>query len=162
ARVNRNPPHVTYVLNPAINQPEYGLNADHAYWVSGLQLRAQTRDNPPNTASLDTVNLGQIDVFSHGFGVADAPALPTQYTPCVITGGTTVPASPCFAQSKDWGEPSFQPVADRLDITVTNIGAMTIHVDRAHVTCNAALNVQTDGPLTVTLKGSICERQVSF
>ncbi|HUP91085.1 MAG TPA: hypothetical protein VM074_02475 [Solimonas sp.] len=154
ARVDRNPAHVTYVLNAATNQPEYGLNADHAYWVSGLQLR----DNPANTAALDTVSLGQIDVFSHGFGVGDAAPLATQRAPCVIDDGAEIPASPCIAQSRDWGPAQAQPVADVLDLVASNIGAVTIDVDRARVNCDAVVNVQSDGPISVSLVGAKCSQ----
>jgi len=152
ARVDRNPPHVTYVLNAAINQPDYGLNADHAYWISGLTLR----DNPANTAPLDTLSLGQIDAFSHGFGLADAAALPTQYAPCLIDGGTTIPVMPCIGQSKDWTEPAPQAVADRLDLNTTNIGAVTINVDRAKLSCNPLVNLDSDGPVVITFVGAQC------
>ena len=39
ARVERNPAHVTYVVNPARNYPELDLVGDHAYWLSRLKLR---------------------------------------------------------------------------------------------------------------------------
>ena len=36
ARVDRDPAHVTYVVNPKMDFPEAGTVADHAYWLSGL------------------------------------------------------------------------------------------------------------------------------
>jgi hypothetical protein len=45
------------------------------------------------------------------------------------------------------------PVADTIDLTVTNVKALTIDVARAHVDCNVKLNVTSDGPVAVTLAG---------
>ena len=39
ALVDRNPPHVTYVVDPARDSRKYGVVANHAYWVSGLKVR---------------------------------------------------------------------------------------------------------------------------
>jgi hypothetical protein len=51
-------------------------------------------------------------------------------------------------------------VRNRLDIVAENISALTIDPSRAHVSCGAALNVTTDGPVSVTLAG--CGRTESF
>ena len=40
AVVNRNPFHVTYVVDAARDSHKYGVVANHAYWVSGLKVRA--------------------------------------------------------------------------------------------------------------------------
>ena len=45
------------------------------------------------------------------------------------------------------------PKQNRLDIVATNISEVTIHPKRARVNCNAVVNVQSDGPITVTLAG---------
>ena len=37
--MRRNPAHVSYVVNPTMDFPDRGTVADHAYWLSGLQLR---------------------------------------------------------------------------------------------------------------------------
>jgi hypothetical protein len=50
--------------------------------------------------------------------------------------------------------------ANRLDIVARNVSAVTVHVQRARVGCDAALAVDTDGPLMVTLAG--CNRQVRY
>jgi predicted esterase len=147
--VDRNPAHVTYVVNPKMDFPEMGGPANHAYWVSGLALRDSSGDAPRGT----------IDVRSEGFGVADPLPGPTQYGAGALTGGS-LPAIAFTSQSKQWGPVPPALVRDRLDITGQNVGSVTIDPSRARVTCGATLNVKTDGPLTVTLAG--CGRTQSF
>ena len=50
----------------ACKSPTWGLNANHAYWVSGLSTRSG--------------DLGTVDAFSHGFGLADPVVNPEQET----------------------------------------------------------------------------------
>ncbi|HEX6460275.1 MAG TPA: glucodextranase DOMON-like domain-containing protein [Thermoleophilaceae bacterium] len=148
-KVNRNPAHVTYVVNPKMDFPEMGGPANHAYWVSGLTLRDSSGSAPRGT----------IDVRSEGFGVSDPVPGPTQHGAGALTGGT-LPAIAYTSQSKQWGPALPAPVRNRLDIDAQNISALTIDPSRAHVSCGAALNVQTDGPVTVTLAG--CGRTEHF
>jgi len=135
------PPHVTYVLNGMANEPEHGLNGDHAYWVSGLQLRNLSASPP----------IGMIDVFSHGFGVGDAAATPTHYESGEMQGSAVL--EPYQMQSRDWEAAPDIPVQDQLDIVATNIRAVTINPERAQVSCQAKLNVKSDGPITIRLEG---------
>ena len=146
-RVVRDPAHVTYVLNGMMDEPEVGLNADHAYWVSELQLR-DASVTPP---------VGTIDVFSHGFGVGDPMPTPTHFESGELQGTPSAqfPSGlrPYELQSRDWEAVSTIPKENRLDIVATNISEVTIDPKRAHVTCRAEVNVQSDGPITVTLAG---------
>jgi hypothetical protein len=148
-QVNRNPAHVTYVVNPTMDFPEMGGPANHAYWVSGLKLRDPSGSAPNGT----------IDVRSEGFGVGDPTALPTQHGAGALTGGT-LPAIAYTSQSRQWGPTPPALTRNRLDITAKNISALTIDPSRAHVSCGATLNVTTDGPVSVTLAG--CGRTQSF
>jgi hypothetical protein len=59
--VDRNPHHVTYVVNPGMDFRNVKTVADHAYWLSGLELRDATGQAP----------LGEVDALSRGFGVPD-------------------------------------------------------------------------------------------
>jgi hypothetical protein len=60
--------------------------------------------------------------------------------------------------SQTWGAaPSTSP-SDTIDINATNIRSAKITVARADVDCNVALNISTDGPITITLPG--CNRVV--
>jgi hypothetical protein len=150
AAVDPNPAHVTYVLDAARDRPSLGIVGDHAYWVSGLTLRSQA-----HTASNGDPE-GQIDVFSHGFGTGD-PAAGSQPGTGTLSGGNMGPLS--FASlTQTWGPVPPAPAADTLDVNATNIATATIDVTRAHVDCNATVNVTTDGPITLTLAG--CNRTV--
>ncbi|MEA2153365.1 MAG: hypothetical protein QOI18_1598, partial [Solirubrobacteraceae bacterium] len=140
ATVDPDPAHVTYVYNPTMDFPADGTTAGHAYWVYDVALR-----NPSGAAPL-----GTIDVRSHGFGVGDPTPSATQTGAGVLTGGQ-IPAIPYTSQSKGWGAAPAQPASNALDISATNVSAVTIDAKRAKVKCNAQLNVTTDGPLTVTL-----------
>jgi hypothetical protein len=148
-KVDRNPAHVTYVRNPTMDFPGVGTTADHAYWLSGIDLRDGSGSAP----------IGKIDVVSDGFGVADPAALPTQHGAGALTGGN-LPALAYTSQSKAWGPAPPKPKADALHIDAQNIGSVTINPQRARVSCGAQLDVTTDGPLTVTLAG--CNRSQTF
>jgi hypothetical protein len=137
--VNPNPPHVTYTYDVGMQEPDWGLNANHAYWVSGLSTRSG--------------DLGTVDAFSHGFGLADPVANPEQET-----SGTS--GSFVFTGSvRTWQQPQQIAASDELDLTLTNIAAVTIDPHRAHIGCDADLHVTSDGPATVTLAG--CHRTIS-
>jgi len=137
--VNPNPPHVTYTYDVGMQEPEWGLNANHVYWVSGLSTRSG--------------DLGTVDAFSHGFGLADPVANPEQET-----SGTS--GSFVFTGSvRTWQAPQQIAATDELDLTLTNIATVTIDPRRAHIDCGANLNVTSDGPATVTLAG--CDRTIT-
>jgi phage tail protein X len=138
----RDPAHVTYVFNSEMDEPRFGMNADHAYWLSGLTLA----DPAAGTQ-------GTIDVVSHGFGVGDPEPQPTQYSAGALTGGALAPVVAYEQQSKTWGPVPAAPTADVLEITASDIATVTIDAVRARVSCNAEIRVHTDHPLAVTLSG---------
>jgi hypothetical protein len=108
--------------------------------------------------------LGAVDVRSHGFGVGDPAAGETQHGAGALTGGT-FGAIPYTSQSKTWGAAPSAPKQNQLDITASNVSAVTIDAKRAKVDCNAKLEVSTDGPLEVTLaecKGKSTSRTFTF
>ena len=147
AEVDRDPAHVTYVLNPKMNFPEVGTVADHAYWLSGMRVRDAGGEAPR----------GLIDVRSEGFGVGDPPVSATQ------TGGGTHQGGfvqTYVSRSKTWGKVPSAPVRNRLNITATNVSRVVVNPQRAKVRCDAELAVETDGPLEVVLEG--CSRTVRF
>jgi C-terminal binding-module, SLH-like, of glucodextranase len=148
-KVNRNPAHVTYVVNPTMDFPKVGTVADHAYWLSGMKLRDASGDAP----------LGTIDVRSHGFGVGDPSPGPTQHAAGTLGPGT-LGQLPFKRQSKAWGSTPHEAKANQLDITAKNIRSVTINAARARVTCNTKLVVKSDGPLTVRLTG--CKGKHAF
>lgn len=147
------PAHVTYVRNPLMDDPGAGLVGDRAYWLSGIETRAQ--------------ELGTIDVASGGFGAA-APAVAqsTMENAVIPSNGVylgtgfdqpdkrpALPANPYTREYRHLGPPAPQPPTDRLTIVARNIGKVVVDVQRARVTCGAKLDVKSDGPLTVELLG---------
>jgi hypothetical protein len=138
--VNRNPVHVSYTYNPTMDFPADGTSAGHAYWLYAIALREAGGQAP----------IGTIDVRSEGFGLGDPPVNATEKSAGTLTGGQ-IPAIPFTSETKTWGKAPSAPKHNALDITATNVGAVTIDAKRAKVTCAATLNVKTDGPLTVTL-----------
>jgi hypothetical protein len=130
--------HVSYVRNPAMDDPESGLVGDHAYWLSDIQSRSG--------------ELGNIDVQSHGFGLTDAPGAPV-VTGAGVETGSTVPVNAYTTEHRTKPSPVTAPVQNRLDITAQNIRTVTIDPQQAKVSCGADLQVTTDGPLTVQLIG---------
>jgi pimeloyl-ACP methyl ester carboxylesterase len=138
-----NPPHVTFVRNPSMDDAAHGIVADHAYWLSNVSIR---------TAS-DTT--GEIDVLSKGFGLGDPPTSGTAPVEGTLTGGT-IPALAYTGFKNSYGKAPREPVADALVITATNIKTATISPARAKIDCAATLQVTTDGPLDLQLAG--CSR----
>lgn len=148
-KVDRDPFHVTYVRNPTMDFDHVQTTADHAYWLSDIQVRDDSGDAPR----------GQIDVFSEGFGRDDPEVQPTQNDAGVLTGGN-LGGLPFTRQFKEWGQPGDAPKRDQLDIDARNIRQTTVNVKRARVDCKAKLDVTTDGPLEIRLMG--CNRVEHF
>ena len=138
--VSRNPVRVTYVLRPGEDSAADGLVADKAYWLSGLRLR------DPG------LGLGSIDALSGGLGLQEAEAQPVVQSLAVFQGGNHEPA-PYTRRLLQWAAPQAAAVQNRLSITAENIAAVTVHPQRAGLSCDAAIEVTSDGPLEVNLAG---------
>lgn len=138
--------HVTYVRNPAMDDPQSGLVGNKAYWLSGIETRAS-----------DPTQLGTIDVISRGFGLADAPVAPVVLG-AGVEPGTTIALNAWTSERRIRAAPLPMLALDRLDITARNISTITIDRKRARVSCNAQLVVNTDGPLTVKMPGCGADR----
>jgi hypothetical protein len=152
ATVERNPSHVTYVLDEARNHAKIKLVGDHAYWVSGLKLR-----DPGHTGATGDPT-GQIDAISHGLGASDRTASVTQPGAGQLEGGN-LGAIQFTSRVKTWAPPTPGPRGDTIDVTATNIGKASIDVKRAGVDCSVKVNVTSDGPIAIALPG--CNRTVS-
>jgi hypothetical protein len=144
-RVDRNPYHVTYVVDPTEDNALATTVGDHAYWVSGLKVRK--------------AGTGTIDAVSAAFGITDAKVLSMMYGASALTGGE-IPAMAYVVRSQQWGPYGKAPKADALQLTLTNLKSVTVDAARAGLSCNAKLTVKTDGPVSVTLAG--CGRTQSF
>ncbi|MPY97615.1 MAG: hypothetical protein GEU97_06355 [Actinophytocola sp.] len=136
ARVNRDPHHVTFSRVPASDDPSLGLVHDHAYWVSDLDLADPSGDTAKGT----------VDAFSHGFGRGDAPS----------TSGTDagVEPLPYTEVNRTWGERPKIPVANRLNLELTNVGSVDLDLARARLDGRKSLTVEItadrDGEVRLT------------
>ena len=149
-QVDRNPAHVTYVVNPTMDFANVGTVADHAYWLSGLELR-----DPAGSAPL-----GKVDAVSEAFGVGDPTPEATQVGGGALAGGN-FPAPLAFVRtSKAWGAEPQIPEADRLTLDLENLKRVVVNVRRARLSCDPDLDVTTDGPVVVKLAG--CGRRLEF
>jgi hypothetical protein len=131
-QVDRNPPHVTHVYNPTMDFATGQLNADHAYWLSGITLRNAGGSAP----------LGTIDVRSEGFGVGDPTPSGVSTGAGVLMGGQVPMAY--TSQTQTWGPAPTTPTRDRLNISANNVSDVTVNARRARVTCNAEKNITSD------------------
>ncbi|MEN8719044.1 MAG: hypothetical protein ABF296_02130, partial [Oceanococcaceae bacterium] len=71
----------------------------------------------------------------------------------VLTGGV-LPAIVHTRQSRAWAEvvPE-RPIANRLELQLQNIASLTVHPQRAGLGCDAQLDLQSDGPVSVHFAG---------
>jgi hypothetical protein len=145
ARVNRNPFHVTYVVDPSQFERRLRVVADHAYWLSGLRVRGAGH--------------GTIDALSRGFGRADPPASATATGAGALPGGAFLDPYPFTFQRKRWGAVPRRPRVNRIVVEAEDVAAVTINPRRARVGCGVKLDVTTDGPIRIRLAG--CGRVVT-
>ena len=137
-RVVRNPAHVTYTVDTALDYPGLGFVADHAYWVSDLRPRAGAS--------------ASIDAFTHAFGEGDPVPTATQTGAGVLSGGS-LPGIPFVSMGRSWGETPSLPRRDALALTATNLARATIDMERAGLSCSADVELASDGPIRVRLAG---------
>jgi pimeloyl-ACP methyl ester carboxylesterase len=156
-RVDRNPPHVTFVVDPSEDSRDANVVADHAYWVSGLSVR------DPKASKL-----GTFDARSADFGVGGFEPTPVATGGGVLSGGSHGP-KPYVEREQDWSGGAEQPKSDRLEVNATNIATATIDAARAGLSCAPVLEVKSDGPLALRIdcgqravRGSRCSNRVSF
>jgi hypothetical protein len=93
---------------------------------------------------------------ANGFGVGDAAVNPLEHEEGTGPRDTTGAWSR-IAQA--WGAVPKAPKANELDITAKNIASFTIDPRRARVGCDAKVNLESDGPIKVTLSG--CSRTIA-
>jgi len=139
SRVDRNPFHVTYVVDPREDNAVATAVADHAYWLSGMTVRKAG-------------STGTVDAISAAFGLTDAKVLPVAYGAGALTGGE-IPAMAYVSRSQQWGPLGHAAKADALHLKATNLRTVTIDLARAGLSCGAHLDITSDGPLDVILGG---------
>jgi hypothetical protein len=145
ARVDRDPAHVTFVVDPTEDSAGAGMVSNHAYWLSGLTPRGKGD--------------ATVDVLSKAFGQGVPAVQPVQQSGGALTGGE-IPAMVYVERSQSWGPTPKAARRNQLVITAKNLRSLTIDIARARVTCGVKLIVHTDGPLTIRLPA--CGRTVSF
>jgi hypothetical protein len=138
-RVERNPAHVTYVIDPKEDSAEANAVADHAYWLSGIGIR-DGKDG----------RTGTIDARSEAFGVGDAKPGPLKDGAGVLQGGAQGPM-PYRDRSQDWGPAPSAPKADRLVVKAANIASASVDAARAGLSCAPELKIDSDGPLDLKI-----------
>ncbi|MCU1623915.1 MAG: putative penicillin acylase [Frankiales bacterium] len=132
--VDRNPFHVTFVVDPSEDAKAATVVADHAYWLSGLRGH------------------GTVDAVSTGFGHGDAVLNPVADGAGVLTGGE-IPALAYAAELRTWGPLRSLPKSNSLLLKANGITAVTIDAARARLTCDAVFWVRTNVPMKVTFCG---------
>jgi hypothetical protein len=138
-RVDRDPPHVSYVVDVGEDSADANATGDHAYWVSGLRL-----------ADSQNQRRGLFDVRSAGFGVGDPEVLPVKTSQGTLQGGSHGPM-PYEERRRDWGDTPVAARTSKLFVRATNIAAATIDATRARVGCAPKLYLAVDAPLDLAV-----------
>src|SRR6185503_5706491 len=111
---DRDPPHVSYVVNSKEAFPAAGVVADHAYWLSGLRVRDAAADPA-----------GMVDARSEAFGRGDAAPGGTETTTGTLAGGRKGPM-PYVRSSQDWGDAPRAVTRDVLVLDAKNLASATV------------------------------------
>jgi hypothetical protein len=138
--VDRDPPQVSFVVNPEQDNGAAMVVADHAYWVSDIRLRDAA------------AGPGSVEVRSEGFGLAPPEVLDATESAGALMGGAHGPM-PYLERALAWAPAATAPKADVLRIVARNVASFTIAPRRARVSCRPQLAIDSDGPLAVTLEG---------
>ena len=145
-RVDRDPAHVSYVVDPPEDEPAANVVADHAYWLSRLRIR----DRGAGT--------GTIDAHSHAFGTGDPPRNDLEVGAGTLNGGSHGPL-PYARRAREFGRVPATAKANRLDVRARNLASATVDVKRARLRCDVDVRIDSDRPITIALAG--CGRSVS-
>jgi hypothetical protein len=105
----------------------------------------------------DTFTDGRVDAHTLAFGEGDTPRLAPTAAAGVLTGGV-VPAMAYSRQILGWGETPHIAPENKLTLNLVNLKTITVDMARAGLTCDAPVDVTTDGPVTITFAG--CDRVV--
>ncbi len=131
-KVTRNPGTVVYRWYPDLDVAQLGIGATTAYWIS--HLRAATHA-PGALASLT----------ARSFGIRQRSIQVVNHTPQAVT--TPFPA---LRSRLTWRRGAPSRAADRLELRVVKVSALTINARRAGLTC-PAITVTSDRPVAITL-----------
>ncbi|MEA2271726.1 MAG: hypothetical protein QOI98_434, partial [Solirubrobacteraceae bacterium] len=146
-RVDRSPPHVSYVVDPHEDSADAKAVADHAYWVSDIRLR-----------DAKAAPTGTFDARSEAFGVGDAKPLGVTQGAGALTGGAHGPMA-FVERAQDWGPAPATTKADRLVVKTTNIASATVDASGAHLSCSPGLDIRSDAPLALRIACPVTRRK---
>ena len=119
AKVDRNPAHVTYVADPSLDHADLGFVADHAYWLSGVaHARRGSGHRRRVLARLRHRRPGRVR----------RPSSARARSPAATSARSRSRASTRRGDRRRRSRP-----ADRIDLTATNVSAVTINPKRAGV-----------------------------
>jgi len=139
-----NPSHVTLATSDALNEPMFGFEGDHAYWISSVKVR--------DVATF----YGTIDVKSWGFGLNDLlPNTTVKTFSTDYAAGQNITYHNYNKWIKTLNPPTATTINNQIDIKATNISNVVIDPIRARIDCNAVVNVQSDGPINVVIHGCL-------
>jgi len=144
--VDRDPAHVTYAAVPGADNVGYGLVHDHAYWVSGVTL-ADLSAGPGAK--------GVVDARSEAFGTGDPVSTPEQSAGVMGVGSAGLPYEEV---GRTWGPAPATPVANTLDLTMTNLSTTTVQLDRARLTATGTpltVKATSDRAASLVLRGAL-------
>ncbi len=137
APVVRDPARVTFVYDPAADDPALGLVHDHAYWVSGLEVAPGTGQGTIDARSFAT---GRGDPGSHATTAAGQGPLPYR------------------EWRRGWDDAPPVPAENRLSLNLAGLSAARVDVVRAGLGSDAPLVVEVTadaaGVLHLTAPGA--------
>ncbi|HEV3002425.1 MAG TPA: hypothetical protein VGW75_16915 [Solirubrobacteraceae bacterium] len=136
-RVDRDPEHVAYAVDPREDSEAAAAVADHAYWLSGLRVRGG-------------VETATVDARSEAFGRAEPEVLGVERGQGTLSGGSHGPMA-YDRRSRAWREPGAALARDRLVVRATGLEAATVVLRRARLSCAPEVDVRSDGPLDLRL-----------
>jgi hypothetical protein len=136
SKVERNPAHVSFAYAPGADDAALGLVHDHAYWVSGLRLAGTTAAR------------GVIEAVSHASGLGDPPSRAGQ-----DSGDEPLPY---VEVNRSWGDAPVTPRENRLSLTLTDLGAVSVDLAGAGLDAGRPLivDVTADAVADLHLMGA--------
>ena len=139
-----NPPRVTLALSDALNEPIFGFEGDHAYWVSGVKIRDVSKI------------YAKVDVKSWGFGLNDPVPADTDKT---VRSDFAVGQTISYQTYNRWVKKLAAAVSttarNEVDVTATNVSQVVIDGVRAKLSCGAKVNLTTDSATRVVIHGCL-------
>jgi hypothetical protein len=137
-------PHITLATSDSLNEPMFGFEGDHAYWISSVKVRDVSKF------------YGTIDVKSWGFGLNDpVPNATVRTFNTDYATGQNISYHNYNKSVRTLNAPTVTTINNQIDITASNISKVVIDPIRARIDCNAVVNVTSDGPTNVVIHGCL-------